>query len=124
MIAHTLRYSPHIAAWVGPYHPNRRISLAENRSAKSLKGFSALSPTRPHPAHLALHRSAAEEESYSQIVVQKGLFQRPVPMIAVKPLFHGNYPGGTGRSVMWMRRVGDGTETTVEQALMRGLITA
>lgn len=39
---------PHIAAWVGPYHPNRRISLAENRSAKSLKGFSALSPTRPH----------------------------------------------------------------------------
>jgi len=29
-----------------------------------------------------------------------------------------------GRKVMWMRKVGDGTETTVEQALMRGLVTA
>jgi hypothetical protein len=45
-------------------------------------------------------------------------------MIAVKPLFHDKYPGGAGRNVVWMRKVGDGTETTVEQALMRGLDTA
>jgi hypothetical protein len=38
---------PHITAWVGPYHPNRRIPLAENTGSKSLTGFSALSPTRP-----------------------------------------------------------------------------
>jgi hypothetical protein len=53
-----------------------------------------------------------------------GEFQRPVLMIAVKPLFHGKYSGGAGRSVMETRKVGDGTETTVEQALMRGLATA
>jgi len=45
-------------------------------------------------------------------------------MIAVKDLFQGDYSGDTGRSVMWTRKVGDGTETTVEQALMRGLVTA
>jgi len=45
-------------------------------------------------------------------------------MIAVKPLFPRNYSGGAGRSLMGMRKVGDGTETTVEQALMRGLDTA
>ena len=45
-------------------------------------------------------------------------------MISVKPLFHGSYSGGAGRGIVWMRRVGDGTETTVEQALMRGLVTA
>jgi hypothetical protein len=53
-----------------------------------------------------------------------GTFQRPALMIAVKPLFHGKYSGLAGRCVRWMRRVGDGTETTVEQALMRGLVTA
>ncbi|PZX35798.1 hypothetical protein LY56_03595, partial [Roseinatronobacter thiooxidans] len=45
-------------------------------------------------------------------------------MIAVKPLYHRNYSGKAGRSVMGMRKVGDGTETTVEQALIRGLDTA
>lgn len=45
-------------------------------------------------------------------------------MIAVKPLFHNKYSGKAGRCVMWMRKVGDGTETTVEQALIRGLVTA
>ena len=45
-------------------------------------------------------------------------------MIDVKPLFQCKYPGGARRSVMWMRMVGDGTETTVEQALIRGLDTA
>lgn len=45
-------------------------------------------------------------------------------MIAVKPLFHRNYSGEAGRSVTGMRKVGDGTETTVEQALIRGLDTA
>lgn len=49
---------------------------------------------------------------------------RPALMIAVKPLFHDKYSGDTGRNTMWMRKVGDGTETTVEQALMRGLVTA
>ena len=52
------------------------------------------------------------------------LFQQPVLMIAVKDLFQGDYSGDTGRSVMWTRKVGDGTETTVEQALIRGLATA
>ena len=45
-------------------------------------------------------------------------------MIAVNPLFHSKYAGWAGRSMVWMRKVGDGTETTVEQALMRGLATA
>ncbi|OIQ66321.1 hypothetical protein GALL_521100 [mine drainage metagenome] len=45
-------------------------------------------------------------------------------MIAVKPLFHDKSSGDAGLSVMWMRKVGDGTETAVEQALMRGLVTA
>jgi hypothetical protein len=45
-------------------------------------------------------------------------------MIAVKPLFHNKYSGEAGRGVMGMRKVGDGTETTVEQALIRGLVTA
>lgn len=45
-------------------------------------------------------------------------------MIAVKPLFHSIYSGEAGRCVVWMRKVGDGTETTVEQALIRGLVTA
>jgi hypothetical protein len=45
-------------------------------------------------------------------------------MIAVNPVFHGKYSGGAGRNFVEMRRVGDGTETTVEQALMRGLATA
>jgi hypothetical protein len=45
-------------------------------------------------------------------------------MIAVKSLFQRYYSGGAGCCVMWMRKVGDGTETTVEQALMRGLVTA
>ena len=45
-------------------------------------------------------------------------------MIAVKPMFYSKYSGKTGRWVMWMRWVGDGTETTVEQALIRGLVTA
>ena len=44
-------------------------------------------------------------------------------MIAVKPLFHRNYSGEAGRSMMGRRKVGDGTETTVEQALIRGLVT-
>lgn len=30
-------------------------------------------------------------------------------MIAVKDLFQGDYSGDTGRSVMWTRKVGDGT---------------
>ncbi len=45
-------------------------------------------------------------------------------MIAVKPLFHSEYSDDSGRMAVWMRKVGDGTETTVEQALMRGLVTA
>ena len=45
-------------------------------------------------------------------------------MIAVKGLFQRRYSGKAGWFVMWMRKVGDGTETTVEQALMRGLDTA
>ena len=53
-----------------------------------------------------------------------GLFQRPVLMIAVKILSHGNYSSDAGRRLMWMRKVGDVTETTLEQALMRGLDTA
>lgn len=53
-----------------------------------------------------------------------GLFQRPALMIAVNPLFHSKYSGKAGRWVMWMRKVGDGTETTAEQALIRGLVTA
>lgn len=44
-------------------------------------------------------------------------------MIAVNPLFHVKYPSAAGCDMMKMRRVGDGTETTVEQALMRGLGT-
>ena len=45
-------------------------------------------------------------------------------MIAVNGLFQDNYSGKAGRCVMWMRKAGDGTETTVEQAFMRGLVTA
>jgi hypothetical protein len=45
-------------------------------------------------------------------------------MIAVNPFFIASFSGGAGHSGMKMRRVGDGTETTVEQALMRGLATA
>jgi hypothetical protein len=45
-------------------------------------------------------------------------------MIVVKHLFQGGYSGRAGRKDMWTRKVGDGTETTVEQALMRGFVTA
>jgi hypothetical protein len=38
---------PYITAWVGPYHPNRRIPLEENTRSNRLTGFSALSPARP-----------------------------------------------------------------------------
>lgn len=37
----------HITAWVSPYHPDRRISLAKNTVSNRLTGFSALSPARP-----------------------------------------------------------------------------
>jgi len=40
-------------------------------------------------------------------------------MIAVNGLFQDNYSGATGCCVMWTRKVGDGTETTVEQAYTR-----
>ena len=36
----------------------------------------------------------------------------------------GDLTGGTGDKIIWMRKAGDGTETTVEQTLMRGLGTA
>ena len=45
-------------------------------------------------------------------------------MIAVKPLLHGEYAGLAERGMVWMRKAGGGTETTVEQALMRGLVAA
>jgi hypothetical protein len=59
-----------------------------------------------------------------ETVPTRRLLRRPVLMIAVKPLFHSECSGGAGCSVMGTRKVGDGTETTVEQALMRGLATA
>jgi len=52
------------------------------------------------------------------------LFQHPVLMIAVNALFIDASSDEAGRGILWMRRVGDGAETTVEQALMRGLATA
>lgn len=51
-------------------------------------------------------------------------FSSPLSHDRRQAIFHGKYPGGAERSVMWTRKVGDGTETTVEQALMRGLVTA
>jgi hypothetical protein len=45
-------------------------------------------------------------------------------MIAVNALFIDASSDEAGRGILWMRRVGDGAETTVEQALMRGLATA
>ncbi len=53
-----------------------------------------------------------------------GWAQDPALMIAVNPLFQGQSSGGAGRGVLEMRKAGGETETTVEQALMRGLATA
>ena len=36
----------------------------------------------------------------------------------------GDLAGGTGNKIVWMCKAGDGTETTVEQTLIRGLVTA
>ncbi len=36
----------------------------------------------------------------------------------------GNLPGGTSGQIVWMCKAGGGTETTVEQTLIRGLVTA
>lgn len=36
----------------------------------------------------------------------------------------GDLTGGTGDKIVWMCKAGDGTETTVEQTLIRGLVTA
>jgi hypothetical protein len=90
-----------------------QINIAEQRPARLIRS-----------AHLHPRRCRAEGESCSQTVVEAGLFQQPALMIAVNPLFHKKYIGKAGRWVMWMRKVGDGTETTVEQALIRGLVTA
>lgn len=72
-----------------------------------------------------LYRPFAPQPSRSEkYVLTLRLFQRPVLMIAVNSLFHDAYSGMAGFVVMWMRMAGGGTETTVEQALMRGLVTA
>ena len=91
-----------------------KIDIAEQRFARFVRPAHRHHPRRRH----------AKGKSCSQNRVETGLFQQPALMIAVKALFHSVLSGATGREEVWMRRVGDGTETTVEQALMRGLVTA
>ncbi|WP_220475149.1 hypothetical protein, partial [Paracoccus sp. JM45] len=61
------------------------------------------------PTHLPPRHCRVASESCSQLTIKAGLFQQPALMIAVKDLFQGDYSGVTGRSVMWTRKVGDGT---------------
>jgi hypothetical protein len=42
--------------------------------------------------------------------VERRVLQQPALMIAVNPLFHGDFASDAGHRAMWMRRVGDGTE--------------
>jgi hypothetical protein len=63
-------------------------------------------------------------ESLPRAARKAGFLQQPALMIAVKVLFHSMFLRRGRAQGVWMRKVGDGTETTVEQALMRGLFTA